>query len=126
MAWLIVLFSFTAVLVFAMELVTIPIVKHFLVPWSDLLSLSLDSRSSVVKRICSGLWQLPKSVVTVLVFCLLLNFYANYINNPSAGEYINASGAYQTIQKNILHPILSLEPIKKAPELVSEAFRNAR
>jgi hypothetical protein len=124
-AWAIALFGFTAVLVFIMELVTRPIVKHFLVPWSDLLSLALDSRSAAVKSICSGLWQLPKAIVTVLVFCLLLNFYANYINNPSAGDYINASGAYQAVHNSILQPVLNSEPVKKAPELIAAAFRNA-
>jgi len=124
-AWFITLFGFTAVLVFVMELVTMPLVRHFLIPWSDLLSLALDSKSSAVKRICSGLWQVPKAVVSVLIFCLLLNFYANYINNPSAGDYINASGAYQAVHKSILRPVLNSEPVKKAPGLVSEAFRNA-
>jgi len=60
-----------------------------------------------------------------LIFCLLLNFYADYINNPSAGNYINASGAYQAVQRSILQPVLNSETVKKAPKLVSEAFRNA-
>jgi transglutaminase-like putative cysteine protease len=60
-----------------------------------------------------------------LVFSLLLNFYTSFINNPVAGDYINASGAYQAIRTNMLNPILNTEAVKNVPVMVSEAFRRA-
>jgi len=124
-AYLIAFFVLMSVIFFILELVTMPVCRYVIVPLADKLSSALDSISSKGKRIFSGLWRLPKSVCMVLFFSLLLNFYANFINNPSAGDYINASKAYQAIHKNMLGPILSADLVKKAPALISDAFRKA-
>lgn len=124
-AYIITMFFLMLVIFFVLELLTIPICRHLILPLSDKLSSTLDSMNSKVKRILCGLWQLPKSICMVLVFSLLLSFYANFINNPSAGDYINASKAYQAIHKNMLHPIMSADMVKKMPTLVSDAFKKA-
>ena len=125
MAYMIALFVFISVIFFVLELLTIPVGRYVIVPLADRLSFALDSMNSKGKRLFSGLWQLPKSVFLVLSFSLLLSFYASYINNPSAGDYINASKAYQAVNKNMLQPILSADLVKKMPVLVSDAFRKA-
>lgn len=124
-AYIIAIFVFLSVIFFVLELLMIPVNRHVIVPLADRLSSALDSAGSKTRRIFSGLWQLPKSICMVLAFSLLLSFYANFINNPSAGDYINASKAYQSINQNILHPILSADVLKKAPVLISDAFRKA-
>jgi len=125
MAYMIALFVFMSAIFFVLELLTLPVCRYVIAPLADRLSSALDSINSKGKRIFSGLWQLPKSVCMVLFFSLLLNFYANFINNPSAGDYINASKAYQAVNKNMLHPILSADLVKKMPVLVGDAFRKA-
>lgn len=124
-AYLIAMFVFTAVIFFLLGLVTLPFCRHVVFPLADKLSAKLDSVHPNVKRTFSGLWQLPKALCTVLVFSLLLSFYANFINNPTAGEYINASKAYQAIHKTMLTPILSANLVKKAPVIIGDAFRKA-
>lgn len=124
-AYIIALFVFMSVIFFVLELLTIPVSRHLIVPLADSLASSLDSMNSKGKRIFSGLWQLPKSIYMVLGVSLLLNFYANFINNPSAGDYINDSKAYQAIHKSMLQPILSADLVKKMPVLVSDAFKKA-
>lgn len=124
-AYIIALFVCISVIVFLLELIAHPLCRLFLEPFADVLSVSLDSANSTVRRICSGLWQLPRALWMVLLFSLLLNFYANFVNNPTASDYIKDSAAYQTIHKNVLHPILSAERVKKLPVLVSDAVRKA-
>ena len=125
MAYMIALFILMSVIFFVLELLTIPVCRYVIIPVADKLSLSLNLMNSKGKRLFSGLWQLPKSVFMVLFFSLLLSFYASYINNPSAGDYINASKAYQAVNKNMLHPILRADLVKKMPVLVGDAFRKA-
>ncbi len=124
-AYLIAMFVFMSVSFFVLELLMIPVCRHLIIPLADKLSSALDGRNSGAKRFLSGLWQLPKSVCMVLVLSLLLNFYANFINNPSAGDYINASKPYQAIHKMVLQPVLTADLVKKAPVLVGDAFRKA-
>lgn len=124
-AYLIAMFISMSVIFFVLELLMIPVCRHLIVPSADKLSSALDEMNSGAKRVFSGLWQLPKSVCMVLVLSLLLNFYANFINNPSAGDYINASRTYQAIHNVVLQPILSADLVKKAPILVGDAFRKA-
>jgi transglutaminase-like putative cysteine protease len=119
------MFVFMSVIFFILELLAIPVSRYVITPLADRLSSVLDSRSPKLKRLFSGVWQLPKSVCMVLIFSLLLNFYTSFINNPTAGEYINDSSAYQAVQKNMLNPILNANLVKRIPVLVGEAFRKA-
>lgn len=124
-AYLIAMFLFMSVIFFILELLKIPVLRYLILPMTERLSLSLGAMRSGTKRILGGLWQLPKAAAMVLIFALLLNFYANFINNPSAGDYINASKTYQAIHKNVLKPLLSTELVQKVPVLISDAFRKA-
>ncbi|MDD3169366.1 MAG: transglutaminase-like domain-containing protein [Eubacteriales bacterium] len=124
-ACLIAMFLSMSVIFFVLELLRIPFFRYLIVPLTDKLSSALDLMNSGTRRLIGGLWQLPKSICMVLVFSLLLYFYANFINNPSAGDYINASKTYQAIHKNVLQPVLSTGLVRKVPVLVSDAFRKA-
>ncbi len=124
-AYVIALFLLMSIIYFLLGLLIIPLGRFVISPLADGLSSALDSMNTKVRRLFSGIWQLPKSVITVLVFSLLLNFYTSFINNPVAGDYINASGAYQAIRTNMLNPILNTEAVKNVPVMVSEAFRKA-
>ncbi len=124
-AYLIAMFLFMSVIFFVLELLKIPVFRYVILPLTERLSLSLGAMRSVTKRIFGGLWQLPKAVSMVLIYALLLNFYASFINNPAAEDYINSSKTYQAIHRNILNPVLSTELVKKVPVAVSDAFRKA-
>lgn len=124
-AYVIAMFVFMSIIFFLLELLAIPVSRYGLAPLAERISSVPAASNSKVKRIFSGLWQLPKSVCMVLIFTLLLNFYTSYINNPSAGDYINSSKAYQAVQKSMLKPLLSADFVERIPVLVGEAFRKA-
>jgi hypothetical protein len=124
-AFVIVMFVLMCAIYFILELLAIPIYRHVISPITNRISSASSSMNSKTKRVFSGLWQLPKAVCMVLVFSLLLNFYTNFINNPSANSYIEGSTAYHAISKNLLQPILSANLVKNAPAQVSDAFRKA-
>ncbi len=124
-AWAIFFFILLCVILFLLNLLALPFKRHVLVPLSDKFYSIMNKMHAKQKRIIGGLWQLPKSVCMVVVFSLLLNFYTSFINNPSAGDYINASRAYQIIHKNMLRPILNADLIKSLPILIGDVFKKA-
>ncbi|MDF2654900.1 MAG: transglutaminase protein [Bacillota bacterium] len=124
-AYVIVFFILMSVLFFLLELLAIPLTRHLLIPFAVKISALLESKNPLVRRIFGGLWQLPRSVFMIFILAVLLNFYTSFINNPDAGEYINASKAYQTVQQGMVQPILNSERIKSVPTLVSDAFKKA-
>ena len=124
-AYVIMFFVLMSVIFFLLELLAIPITRHGLIPLALKLSTLLESKNPVVRRFFGGLWQLPKSVFMIFILALLLNFYTNFINNPDADEYINASKAYQTVQKSMIQPVLNAEAVKRVPTLVSDALKKA-
>src|SRR5659263_637627 len=106
-AYIITVLVLLLVIICVLRLLTTPLHRYAIVPLSNRISSAVNSMNCVVKRIIGGIWQLPRSVFLVFVFSLLLNFYTSFNNNPSMGEYINNSAAYQLIYKNVLHPLLS-------------------
>ena len=124
-AYIIIFFIFSSIILFVLGIFTIPLYKYVLVPLADRLSSAFHSLNGFVKRVISGAWHLPKSIWLVFVFSLLLNFYTNYINNPSAGDYINNSTAYQMIHKNVLRPVLSTDMVKNMPVVLYDSFKKA-
>ena len=124
-AYLIVLFIILTIILFILEVLTIPFYRHIIVPLIERISPAINSMSRNKKRILSAVWRLPKAVCMVLVFSLMLSFYSNYINNPSTGEYINHSTAYQMINKNVLQPILDTNIAKQIPVLINDSFAKA-
>lgn len=113
------------IILWILELLTMPLYKYILAPLTDKVLSSMDLMSTNAKRFFSGMWQLPKAFCMVLVFSLLLNFYTTYINNPAVNNYINNSKAYQTINNNILYPILNADMVQQLPVLVSDSFKRA-
>ncbi|MBN7771772.1 transglutaminase-like domain-containing protein [Clostridium aminobutyricum] len=124
-AYIIALFVFLSVILWIFELLTIPVHKFMIIPLTDRLSSMFGTMNNGLKRILSAVWSLPKSVCMVLIFSLLLNFYANFINNPSTVDYINHSTAYQMVNKTVLHPMLSTDIAKKLPVLINDSFNKA-
>lgn len=125
MAYTIVFFILLSITLWVLEILTIPVEKYAIIPLTGRLSSVFNSMNSKVKRLLSVFWQLPKSVCMVLIFSLLLNFYINFINNNTTGDYINHSSAYQIINKEFLRPILSTDIAKKLPVLINDSFNNA-
>nr|WP_315024421.1 transglutaminase domain-containing protein [uncultured Aminipila sp.] len=124
-AYIIVFFILLSITLWILEILTIPLEKHAIIPLTGRLSSVFNSMSSHVKRILSVSWQLPKSVCMVLIFSLLLNFYTNFINNDTTSDYINHSSAYEIINKKFLQPILSTDIAKKLPVLINDSFNKA-
>ena len=124
-AYLIVMFIILSIILFVLEIFTIPLSRHVILPLTNRLSPAINSMNRSARRILSAVWQLPKAVCMVLVFSLMLSFYSNYINNPSTGNYINHSTVYQMINKNILRPILNTNIAKQIPVLINDSFKKA-
>lgn len=125
MAYIIVMFILLSIILCVLEILKIPLYRYVIVPLIERISPTLNSMNCNVKRVLSGVWQLPKSVCMVLIFSLLLSFYSNYINNPSTCNYINNSTAYQLINKNIFHPILNTDIAKNIPVLINDSFKKS-
>ncbi|MDD2217918.1 MAG: transglutaminase-like domain-containing protein [Eubacteriales bacterium] len=113
------------IILWILELLTIPLYKYVLAPLTDEILSSIESMGTNAKRVFSGAWQIPKSLCMVLIFSLLLNFYTTYVNNPSVNNYINNSKAYQFINNNIVSPVLSTDTVQQLPVLVSDSFKRA-
>ncbi|QAT42238.1 transglutaminase-like domain-containing protein [Aminipila luticellarii] len=124
-AYVIALFVLLSVIIWILEVVSIPIYRWLILPLSGRLTSTFNAMSSRMRRMLSVIWQLPKAICMVLVFTLLLNFYSSYINNPNGEEYIHQSSVYQLINKNILHPILNTDIVKKLPVLFNDSFKRA-
>lgn len=124
-AYIIVLFILLSITLWILEILTIPLEKHVIIPLTGRLSSVFNSMNSNVKRVLSVSWQIPKSVCMVLIFSLLLNFYTNFINNDTTSDYINHSSAYQIINKKFLQPILNTDIAKKLPVLINDSFNKA-
>ena len=124
-AYIIAAVVFLFLILWLLDLLTIPLYKYVLAPLTDKILSALEPMSTKVKRIVSGAWQLPKALCMVLIFSLLLNFYTTYVNNPAANNYINNSKAYQVINNTILDPVLSADTVRRLPVLVSDSFKKA-
>lgn len=125
LAYVIAMFLFLFIILWILDLITIPLQKFIITPLADRLSLAFSTMNCNMKKVLSVVWNLPKAVCMVLIFSLLLSFYTNYINNPTAGEYINRSSAYQIIDKSVLQPVLSTKTAKNMPVLINDSFKKA-
>lgn len=112
-----------SVVLFLIRCVTAPVFKFVLIPLTSRFSAAVDSLGSGLKRIISGIWQLPKSIWMVLVFSLILNLYISVGNNAVYKQYINQSPAYQKINEKALTPLLGSDIAQKIPVLINDSFR---
>jgi hypothetical protein len=107
-------------------LLTTPIYKYAVVPISNKISASINSMGNASRRILSGVWQLPRSVMLVLVFSLLVNFYTRaYSASPLAVD-ANNSAPYQLIQENVIQPLLNNSVVKNIQVLLNDSFKKAK
>lgn len=105
------------------QLLAIPMHRFIIVPISDFILSRL--KNPAAQRIIGGLWQLPKALVLVTAFSLMLNLYSVYAKNASLGQYINSSRAYQLVNSKILEPVMSAVSAEEIPLLFKESINNA-
>ncbi|MBE6034764.1 MAG: transglutaminase domain-containing protein [Clostridiales bacterium] len=124
-AYIIALFVILAILLWFLEIITIPLYKYAIVPSVKKLSSVFDSLSRRRQQLLSILWQFPKSICMLMIFSLLLNFYSTFVNNPAANEYINDSATYQLMNKTVIKPMLNTNIAKNLPVLFNDSFKKA-
>ncbi|SHH73879.1 Transglutaminase-like superfamily protein [Sporobacter termitidis DSM 10068] len=115
----------TALLSGLLYLLTMPVYRFVIVPLTDKISSAMGRMNGVVRRILGGIWELPKAAILVVICALLLNFYVSYNGNSTLEKSIDASGAYQYIDKTILDPLLSSQWAQKIPVLLGDSFKQA-
>lgn len=121
----ILVFLLTLLITGLLHLLIMPLHTYILAPAINKLASALRKKGGVVRRTVWGLCQLPRSIVYVLVFSLLLNFYTNYNGSPAAEEAINQSVTYQLVNKNVLDPLFSSSIVKNIPVLLDDSFKDA-
>ncbi|QIB68766.1 transglutaminase domain-containing protein [Aminipila butyrica] len=119
------LFVVLAVMLWLLELLTLPLHRWLLQPLSTRAVRTFDRLGDWTKGFLSLIWQLPKSVCLVLVLTLLLHFYTGFINNPTANQYIQRSAAYQLMDTRLLQPLLRTEAVQQLPVLFNDSFKKA-
>lgn len=125
LVYAIVVILLTALLDGLLYLLIMPVYTYVLVPVIDKMASSFRKKDGFVTRMVWGLCQLPRSVVYVLVFSLLMNFFTSYSRNPAMDKKINQSVTYQFVDENILNPLLSSSIVKKIPVLLNDSFKDA-
>ena len=109
----------------AFQLLLIPLNRKVLYPASLRLGRAVGSMRRLFGRLLGGIWQLPKSLWLVLVFALLLNFYALVTKNTALDDYINSSGAYRLLEGGAVQPILSSEAAQQLPVIIDKTVDKA-
>ena len=121
-AYFIIFFVVMVIVFFLLGLLAIPLDKYLITPLINQFLSALKGMRPSIQRIFSGLWQLPRAIWMVLIFSMLLNFYSNYVNHPTANNYINSSEAYLAVKKTVLTPILSADIINRIPMLMYDSL----
>lgn len=113
------------IIILIMRIFTIPLFDHIIVPLSRRLRTTVNSMGKAGRWIIGGIWQIPRSLWLVIIFSLLLNFYAYYFSTPTLSKWINDSAPYQFIYKNTLYPVLNSNIAKQIPVLLNDSFKKA-
>ncbi len=108
-----------------LHLLFIPLHKKVFIPLSNKLASSVDSAHKIVNRVVRALWQLPKSVLLVLIFTLLFNFYSVLSSNTALNEYICNSQAYRLVEENAIRPIIMSDAVRQIPAFIDETVDKA-
>jgi hypothetical protein len=108
-----------------LQLLLIPLNKKVLFPLSVRLGSFIGSMHKVVGRTLSGLWRLPKSVLLVLVFVLLFNFYSLVSKNSALDSYINSSQTYRLLEEKAVGPIISSQAAQQIPAFINNTVDKA-
>jgi hypothetical protein len=125
--WIYIIFVFllTVLLAGLLHFLIMPVYAYVIVPVINKVASSFRKKGGLVRRIVWGLCQLPKSIIYVIVFSLLMNFCTNYNSGLAIDKKINQSVTYQFVNKNVLNPLLSSSIVKKIPVLLNDSFKDA-
>jgi Transglutaminase-like enzymes, putative cysteine proteases len=103
-----------------LRIVTLPLSRYIVQPFSDKLYNVISRSGNFIKRVFGGLWMIPRALVYTLVLAFLINFSMYFIYSPALNDWTDDSRAYQTIYRNIMFPVLNSNVAKKIPVLVSK------
>jgi len=106
-----------------LKFVTNPFYIKVIYPLCRKMYVAMGRMNSIIKRAISTLFQVPKALTAVLVFCLLLNI-SSYYNITWISDEINGSSLYKTVNENVLSPILNSSIAQKVPVLLNDSFKN--
>ena len=115
----------TALLSGLLDLLILPVYRYGIGPLINKIEFSFRKQSGLVRRMVLGLCRLPKSIIYVIVFSLLMNFCTSYNSGLAIDKQINQSATYQFVNKNVLNPLLNSGIVKKIPVLLNDSFKDA-
>lgn len=78
-----------------------------------------------MRRIIGGLWELPRSILFVLLLALGLNFVSYFNYSPALSKTLTDSTLYRFVYDNALSPVLNSSFARKIPVLVNDSFKKA-
>lgn len=108
-----------------LNLLMLPVYRFVLAPISDRASKAVNSMNGFSRRFIGGLWKLPKAILLVLIFSLLLNFYTIIQSDSVVTEYAESSVPYQVINTNVIKPLLDTGVIKNIQVILNDSFKAA-
>ena len=111
------------VITLLLRLITNPVYRSIIVPLSERIYLSARSMSSFFRNLIGVLWQLPRSIIMVLIFSLIINFSSYYLYIPTLSNQLSDSTVYRFLYRNALQPALSSNIAKQIPVIVNDSFR---
>lgn len=108
------------------RIVTKPLYKHAIIPFSDWIYTKVSSMGNVGRKILGVISQIPKSIFILFISVLLLNFYNYYNPSQTLSRWINESPLYQVVYKNAISPVLNSNIAKQIPIVLNDTFRKQR
>ena len=125
--WVYFIFGMVLLLAFegVLHLLAWPVKRYAVAPVSNKILCAVDSMNGFARRVIGGLWQLPKSVVLVLVFSILFFFYAGFFNSSFITEDADTSAPYQLVQANVIRPLLNTTAVKDIEVILGDSFAAA-
>lgn len=96
--------------------------RFVLYPLADGLYSLLSIGGPLLKSLVGAIAQVPRAAFSVLILSLGLNFLVYYFYVPVISAGMNDSGLYQTVNQDVLCPLLNSNLAKKIPVLVNDAF----
>ncbi len=106
-----------------LHLITFPIYRYGIVPMSRRIASGVNSMNGFSRRLVGGLWQLPKSIWIVLVFCILLNLFSGFYGNPAFTQYAGESSPYRLVQNNVVKPLMNTSLVKNIQIVLNDSFK---
>jgi len=107
------------------RLATAPLYKKCILPLSERFYLWINAAGSFMRRIIGGLWELPRSILFVLLLALGLNFVSYFNYSPALSKTLTDSTLYRFVYDNALSPVLNSSFARKIPVLVNDSFKKA-